>query len=263
MKAASPDFYKVFSIGSSLRLLFMTIATSSKVGRLTALNRYKDYLDLANRPELLPLHCDLCALLVEAERCWDSYDYGVGYFYQGFRRLGIRGLRDTEARVEAMGLLELLEGKRTLEIGCNTGFLSCLVSPAVSSLHGFDINPFLVRIAQHVAGHLGDDRLTFSDSAFEEFDAGEPAEAVLSFANHSTYDQNTSQTIEEYFERCARMLVNDGLLLFESHPPELERAGLDGVLDLLRYRFDVSHTEILDYGNRLDRGRTFVVANKR
>ncbi len=134
--------------------------------------------------------------------------------------LGITGLRDTKGRVDSMELADHVKAKRVLEIGCNSGFLS--LSVAAAKTDGFDLNPFLINIDIGIAAadNLGVDNAHFWTSSFEELDAKPEYDFVLSFANHSTFDENTSQDIESYFSKCAAFLVPEGtLFLNRTHQP--------------------------------------------
>lgn len=255
-------YYDRYSWRAMPRFLFDALLSRSRLRRLSLLNRQRDYLQLAQRPDLLALHRQLNTRLLAATREWASYDYGEGYFYQGFRRIGLTGLRDTEARVEGMGLRRMLAGRRVLEIGSNSGFIALSIAESAIEVAGFDINPHMVHVARDVASHLGLTNTRFEVSEFEDFAATGPYDAVLSFANHTTYDGNTRQTVEQYFARCRDLLTPGGMLLFESHAPDYEGAGLAGVIDTIRGMFSIHEQRILDAGTFLDRGRTFVVAEK-
>ena len=162
-----------------------------------------------------------------------------------------------------MELASHVAGRSVLEIGCNSGFLSLSIADAAKSVVGFDVNPYLIKMGEVVGQHLGIDNVSLLESSFESFDSDEKFGAVLSFANHTTYDGNTKQTLSEYFGRCARHLDADGILLFESHAPGYEKDRLDGVLDVMAEHFDIQSKTVLNYGTFLDDGRTFCVARKR
>jgi cyclopropane fatty-acyl-phospholipid synthase-like methyltransferase len=239
------------------------VLAGSQLRRLSLLNRMKDYLRLRHESARLALHCELNAHLVRQASGWNSYDYGEGYFYQGFARLGITGLRDTDARVAAMALPDRLRDRTVLEIGSNAGFLACNLAGTARHVTGIELNPYLVDIGRSTIAHLGLNNVTLVGGAWETFAPDQRYDVVLSFANHATYDRNTRQTVEEYFDRCARMLMPGGLLLFESHPPAHEGDGLDAVCQAIANRFDLLERHVFDYGTFLDRGRTFVAARKR
>ena len=262
MQDVSDKAYAEYSSLVGVRLAWKVLWARSKIRKLSLINRQKDYLALGRNPELLPLHRTLNACLTRAAGAWPSYDYGEGYFYQSLRTVGISGLRDTEARIRAMDLASRVTGRRVLEIGCNSGFVSLSIAAAASSIVAFDINPYLIEIARLVADYSKIDNVEFSTAEFESFAPNEPFEVVLSFANHSTYDGNTKQSVQSYIERCADLLVKGGLFLFESHPPEHEGDGLAGVCELIGRSFTIEERRVLEYGTFLDRGRTFIAAVK-
>ena len=234
--------------------------TRAKLRKLSLLNRQKDYLRLSGNPELFALHNKINRHLLEQIEGWDGYDYGEGCFYQSLDLIGITGFRDTKARVDAMGLKEFLKSKEILEIGCNTGFVTHSVGDVVKSALGFDVNPFLVSVAKDVANFLGLKTLQFQESSFEDLDSSKKFDVVISFANHSTYDGHTTQNLEGYFNRCQDLLKIGGALLFESHPPEVEKNGIETVCSLIEDRFDIKERKILNYGSFLDRNRTYIKA---
>ena len=253
-------FYERYSYRAVARFTFDAMLTRNRLRRLSLLNRQRDYLALSGKPELLALHRRVHAHLLSQAVEWPSYDYGEGYFYQSLETVGVTGLRDTRARVEAMDLRTLVAGKRVLDVGCNSGFVALSVAEVATEVAGFDINPHLVQIAREAAVHMGLANTRFEARPFEGVSSSGTYDAVLSFANHSTYDGNTQQTIEQYFRKCGDLLVPGGLLLFESHAPDYEGEGLAGVLEILGRLFTIRRQQTLSGGTFLDRGRTFVVA---
>lgn len=262
MKASYLKYYEGRSAMAPLVFMAGAVRARNNVARQAMLNRLKDYQGLAQRPELMALHRRLNELLLKAAQEWESYDYGEGYFYQGLHELGITGLRDTDARIEAMQLAARVRGRRVLEIGCNTGFVALGLARAASRIVGFDINPHLIGIGREAAKFLGHENLDFHAASFEDFRSEGRFEAVLSFANHSTYDKNTKQSLESYFDRCRDLLEPEGLLLFESHPPAHEGEGLIDVVRIIEDRFQVLESKVLHYGTFLDQGRTFIMAER-
>ncbi len=122
---------------------------------------------------------------------------------------------------------------------------------------------YLIDIACEVTDYLDVDNTELHASSFEDFQSDRPFDVVLSFANHSTYDGQTKNTLDEYFDKCHRSCADDGLLLFESHPPAYEGDGLDAAVNVIEGRFTILERHVLEYGGFLDRGRTFIVARKR
>ena len=233
----------------------------SRLRRLAALNRYRDYARLAKHPEWLPLHKRISEILMEGSQDWRHYDYGEGYFYQGLLKVGITGFRNTEERVSAMGLKSLLKGRRVLDIGCNSGFVSLSICETAAYVQGIDINPHLIQIASCVQYHLGIVNAGFDVSTFEDLEARHNYDAVLSLANHSTYDGQTRHSLAEYFEKCRDCLSPGGLLIFESHPPQLDdREKLGRTMELIGRRFEIEAFTVIAADSFLDRDRTFVLA---
>jgi SAM-dependent methyltransferase len=240
------------------------VRTKEPLRALGIRNRQRDYAGLQQRTELLPVHRALHEQLIGQSREWPTYDYGEGYWYQSSAELGITGLRDTAGRVDAFGLRDLVRDRTVLEIGSNSGFLSLAIAPAARRVVAFEINPYLVAAGRIGAAHLGIDRVEFLVSSFEDFaDGGERFDDVLSFANHHTYDGNTRQGLEEYFDRCHAVLRPGGRLIFESHPPALEGRDFGRTVEIIERRFVIERSEVHQYGTFLDRDRRFLVATRR
>lgn len=255
-------YYERYSSMAGVRFSWDALRAKSPRRRIALRNRQKDYVNLAGNDRLLALHHRLNSHLLASAREWSSYDYGEGYFYQGLAQIGITGLRDTEARIQQMELARTLSGLDVLEIGCNTGFVSLACASVAQWVTGFDVNPYLVAIANDSAAYLECRNASYTVCAFEDFVADRQFDAVVSFANHSTYDGNTHQSIEAYFDRCHALTRPGGLLLFESHPPSHEGDGLIGVISAIERLYAVELRRVLDYGSFLDAGRTFVVARR-
>ncbi len=263
MKQSYVKYYERYSYRFLARLFADALLSRSRLRKLAIAHRQADYLRLARADaRLLALHARINRHLLAACEQWPSYDYGEGYFYQSLASIGVTGMRDTTARVEAMNLRAHVSGKRVLDIGCNSGFVALSIASAADQVTAFDVNPHLIAVARDAAEYLGLGNTDFSACSFEDFTARSPFEAVLSFANHSTYDGNTRQTIEQYFQRCGDLLAPGGLLLFESHTPQHEGDGLRHVREIIGRLFSVRNEQILDVGTFLDRGRTFIVAVK-
>jgi hypothetical protein len=84
---------------------------------------------------------------------------------------------------------------------------------------------------------------------------------VLSFANHSTWDGNMTMALDAYFEKLRALLVEGGLLFFESHHPVLENdTQLRDTLQVMGKYFVLDVPRKLTEGSAWDRGRSFVRA---
>jgi spermidine synthase len=66
--------------------------------------------------------------------------------------------------------------------------------------------------------------------------------------------------VEQYFDKCLRLLDADGIFLFESHAPAFEGDQLESVIQLIQERFDIVERTVLNTGKRFDDGRTVLVA---
>jgi len=258
-KSKTLGYYDRYSIAGLFYFFWKAVSGKEKLRKRSMLNRFRDYQGLNDQGDLLALHRQINGLLEKAASEWNSYDYGEGYFYQSFQKVGISGLRITEQRVRAMNLAQRLKNRRVLEIGCNTGFVALSVADTVENISGFDINPCLVQIGQAVAEYLKISNVSLLTSSFEAFQPDRKYDVVLSFANHDTYDGNTKQSLQDYFLKCRNVLKTNGLLLFESHPPQLEGDGFKNVCTIINEFFIVQEKKVLSYGTFLDRGRTFIV----
>ena len=257
-------YYDKPSTVAALRFAADAVRTKPALRALGVRNRQHDYAALATDPKRLALHRAMHEQLVLQSRQWDTYDYGEGYWYQSSDELGVTGLRDTTARVEAFGLRDLVRERTVLEIGSNSGFLSIAIAPAARRVVAFEINPYLVQAGALGAESLGIKNVEFLVSSFEDFDdRGEQFDDVLSFANHHTYDGNTHQGLEDYFDRCHAVLRPGGRLVFESHPPALEGRDFARTVAIIEARFTIERSEVHQYGTFLDRDRRFIVGTKK
>jgi SAM-dependent methyltransferase len=225
------------------------------------LNRYLDGLQVSLRPDRQRYHKELRKIIDKGKQEWKSADYGTGYLYQSFPQLGLRGFRKTDIRVAQMDILGQLSGQDVLEIGCNTGFLSLMLSAGTRRYVAFDNNPFLIDIAQLTQAAIGNNSVQFQTTTIEIFSTDKKFDVVLSFANHSTWDGNMTLALEKYFAKLQSLLVPSGLLFFESHHPALEnKSQVLETLKIMQAFFSIEEQRVLTQGSPWDRGRTFVRA---
>lgn len=261
------ECYDRTSVLNYWKLYFSTFSTSY-MRRVSGKHRLKDYRWLFSHPEYLLLHKKFTEHVIDGAKRWDGYDYGEGYFYQQCKLLGVTGFRDTEARVAEMDLNKYLAGKTALEIGCNTGFISitAMKAPgkyvAPKSITAFDIAPYLIDIAKDATEFLKLENLDFQCTSFEEFRSDEKFDVILSFANHSTFDGKTKQSIDDYFARCFEFCSDDGRMIFESHHPNYEK-DLDEVLKVIEKYFIKENKKKISSGGYYDIGRTVIVYRKK
>ena len=224
--------------------------------------RCLDGLQSCLHPQRQRFRQTLLEIIEASHRDWPSADYGAGYLYQSSPRLGLRGFRHTDARLRSMAIGAELAGRRVLEIGCNSGFLSLELAAGTQRLLGFDNNPFLIRIAVLAQAELsGMGQVEFRVDTVEAFASDERFDVVLSFANHSTWDGNMTLPLQAYFAKLQTLLLPAGVLYFESHHPALEsRQQLAQTLQVLGEYFAIESQRELSEGSAWDRGRCFVKA---
>jgi len=144
-----------------------------------------------------------------------------------------------------MQLSKLLSGKKVLGIRCNTGFLTLSVPNCCISVTGFVPAEHLINIAKEIAQYLYVKNALFEVNSFEHFNSTDLYEIVLSFANHSTLDGNTQQSLSSYFDKCLTLIKPGGLFLIESHPPEHEKDQFPMICNLISERFEIQLQEAL------------------
>lgn len=260
MKESYIDYYRHYTLKAPLVFLFDIMRQKSTLRKLALKNRLSDYSSLGRDPALMVLHERINRVLLDASKDWPHYDYGEGYFYQSYRPAQITGFRDTAGRIAAMNLRELVKGKDVLDIGCNSGFVALAISQDAKSVTGMDINPYHVQIGLLVRDHFKIKNVELSAAPFENWSESSRYDVVMSFANHSTFDQQTKQDLESYFEKCGRVLKEGGELLVESHAPGFEGEKFRHVVEIIEQRFKMTESRVLDYGGFLDKGRTFIRA---
>lgn len=264
MKPNYNRFYIKYSYLAPIIFARDIILASSPARRISLLNRLRDYVGLRNNADLFKLHGEINHCLSVFSESWSSYDYGEGYFYQSFDAVGISGLRDARARIKEMNIRDLVADKSVIDIGCNSGFISLAVADAARKIIGFDIHPGLINVGILVQRYLKLNNVQLIVSSFEDFVVREPVDVVLSLANHSTYDGNTKQSIRDYFSACRCSLKPGGSMLFESHHPQYEnKASLEMACEVMKDFFTIRERRNLRHGTFFDRGRTFIVAERK
>lgn len=240
---------------------------TNNLKRLSAQNELRDYevmMDQAGS-DLWKLHAKMEEIRHDGQKNYDSYDYGNGYYYQSMKSIGVSGYRNTEERIEKLKLATRLKEKTVLDIGSNTGFLLLSLHKDIKSGLGVEFNPYLVQTAEAVKDYIGAENISLAASSFEDHvKKQEQFGAVLSLANHSTFDGNTKQSIDNYFKNIAFILEANGTLIFESHPPQIEPEDkLEGTLATIGKYFNIDERPQVDMEGFLDKNRTYVIATKK
>ena len=123
----------------------------------------------------------------------------------------------------------------------------------------------IVETSDEVKKYTGLRNINFISSSFEDYNPGNKKfDVILSLANHSTFDGNTKQSLEDYFKKISTLLANNGKLIFESHPPQIEPVEkLKKTLVLISKYFEIEEKPIIAMKGFLDKNRTYVVGRKR
>ena len=103
--------------------------------------------------------------------------------------------------------------------------------------------------------------MNFYETKFEQFYTNNKYSTVLSCANHSTYDGETEYSLDEYFSKISNLLIERGSLLFESHHPLIEK-DISDVKNCISKYFDIKEEIIVEGGNFIDNGRTWLLCKK-
>ncbi len=239
--------------------LLSNIVQKRGAARLSAINKMMDYIALQGADEkLVSLHKKLENILEESHQKWPSYDYGEGYFYQSCPSLLIRGFRNTDLRLKIYKLDSILNREdKVLDIGCNAGFLSLTIAKYCSHIDAFDLNPYLIRMAERCREFKGIENVRYFTCSFDQLNVTSSYDLVLSLANHHTFDGNMQPEFRSYLERIRSIMAKGGKLIFESHPGEHKkpflREQLQSVQDLFRIdsELEISTTKSVYDTNRL------------
>jgi SAM-dependent methyltransferase len=175
-----------------------------------------------NNEALASLHKKLADHLENQSKNWKSFVYAKEKgFYQGFEEIKIDGWRPSEKRFERYGIEKYLaKSKSALDIGCNCGFFTIVVSRYVKDIDGVEINPYLVNIANDTKEFLKVQNVSFVTSSFEKYQPNKKYDVIFSLANDETIDGNTKFTFAEYMKKIEGSLMDDGVVMFETVSPD-------------------------------------------
>ena len=239
----------------------------SNLVRLALRMRLKDKQKLKSSDyDLKNLHGSLELIRNKSLEEYPHYDYGAGYNYQSLEELNLSGFRSTEERISALKLNERLMEKRVLDIGSNMGSILFSVRDSIKSGLGIEINKFLIEQSEIISSHLkSDKKLDFLSISFEDLKNYQDSfDVVLSLANHSTFDGNTKQSLDSYFRKINELLVKDGELIFESHPPEIEPTdSLEKTSEVIEKYFSVTKIDVQGLNGFLDKNRSYFICKKK
>ena len=177
---------------------------------------------LSENTALEVLHKKLWKHIEDQTNNWKSFVYAKEKgFYQGFEEIKINGWRPSEKRLERYNIGKYLtKAKSALDIGCNCGFFTIVVSRYVKDIDGVEINPYMVAIADDTKEFLKIQNASFVTSSFEKYQTDKKYDVIFSLANDETIDGNTKFTFKEYMEKIDQLLTREGIVIFETVSPD-------------------------------------------
>jgi len=154
-----------------------------------------------------------------------------GQIPQGLKALGIRGRRDSDARYTMYGLDAVLTDKfDVLDIGCNVGFLSCILAQKVHKVTGIDIDPLLIRIANLAAGALEIRNCVFFQEDLKRYHPVLKSDLIVASQVHHW----VKIPFGVYVDKLIDLLKDKGYLLFESHDTDNVDADIDDKIGVIK-----------------------------
>lgn len=178
----------------------------------------KDKQNLLHNNALVQLHNELNKLNKAQIEQWGSLVYCDGYYYQGYKRIGINGIKPSEERIEGYEIHSYFsKEKSVLDIGSNSGFMSCYLSEFVKEIDAIELNPYLSDMGVVTANFLNIKNINFLKNNFIEYDFIKKYDIVFSLSNHYTIDGNLNMGFEDYIKKIYNVMHDGGVLFFESH----------------------------------------------
>lgn len=213
------------------------------------------------------LHNKLWTHIDEQKKNWKSFVYAQDRgFYQGLEELKIDGWRPSEKRLRHYDINKYFSNEKVaLDIGCNVGFFTIVVSRFVKHIDGLDINPYLINIASDVMDFLKIKNISFHRTSFEDFMPTKKYDLVFSLGNDETIDGNTRFTFSEYVEKIYKLLQRNGILIFESQAVDAYYPDkFKPKLDKLKSLFEIIENKIVqsEYPVNVP-NRIFIVLKRR
>jgi len=162
--------------------------------------------------------------------------------YQGYESVGILGKRPTEARIATYRIAEFLnKSMRVLDIACNVGFGSLVLSRHVAHVDGFDLDPAYLAIGVLARDYLGVKNCSFSASSLADFRPDVLYDCILATAVHGW----SGLPFGDYIKKVASWATPEGIILIESHELDAELDWRQKKAFLENY-FDVLHQGFID-----------------
>lgn len=204
---------------------------------------------LVTDPSVRELHRRLKTHLRKQKLAWKN-PYAGNWFYQGYFRIGIWGLKPCELRLERYGIQSMLDKNHVvLDIGSNAGFWAIHLSQFVQRVDGIEFNPHLVAIGEETRRYLEVTNVKFVEIDFERYQTPKKYDVVFSLSNHHTIDGKLDMGFERYIKKIFALLRPGGLLVFESHNVFGSGRGDPGDDGDLDSKFDIveQYFDVIDY----------------
>jgi hypothetical protein len=174
---------------------------------------------ISNLPDHLRLICNMRIFIQknphDFKNAFSSPNIGNAYlFYQGDPLLGISGKRNVRMRWKTYNLACFLNGsEKVLELGCNIGLFSNILSNYVHELHGYDINSSYIDVAHYFSNYMKNNNLYFKKSDLKEINPRQKYDVIISCAVHGW----SGLDFDDYCKLLICFAKPNAIILFESH----------------------------------------------
>jgi len=224
---------------------------------ISGINKLSDYLKF---DQYRNLRIQITKILKENKT---NFDYGYNYFYQSLEKINLSGLRNTQKRIDTLGLQNLVENKSVLDIGSNIGAISLQLNQKFIRFDNVEYNITLNKIGEIISKFLNFKNINFYSQNFLEIKLKKKYELILSLANHSTYDKGIVDT-ELYFKKIHNLLNYKGILVIESHHPKYEdlKNFKKKINDNFNKNLKIIKKGKYQFNNFYDDGRKFYILQK-
>ena len=224
---------------------------------ISGINKLSDYLKF---DQYRNLRIQITKILKENKT---NFDYGYNYFYQSLEKINLSGLRNTQKRIDTLGLQNLVENKSVLDIGSNIGAISLQLNQKFIRFDNVEYNITLNKIGEIISKFLNFKNINFYSQNFLEIKLEKKYELILSLANHSTYDKGIVDT-ELYFKKIHNLLNYKGILVIESHHPKYEdlKNFERTIIDNFNKNLKIIKKGKYQFNNFYDDGRKFYILQK-
>jgi len=224
----------------------------------------EDRKSVSKNKMLKVLHKKLQELKLDQEKNWGSMVYCAGYYYKGYQRIGIHGIKPTEPRMKNYELdTYLSKDKTVLDIGSNSGWVACHLSGSSKNVDGIELNPYLVKMGEATIDFLNIQNVNFIVDDFINYNFSKKYDIVFSLSNHFTIDGNLNIGFESYISKIFSTLNDEGVLFFESHNINGDDKDMDLKFEIASKYFTLEKYKMVKAFFPQDIDKLFAVFKKR